>query len=109
MPSFPKVPVGGKDFLLLWGCLDICPLLHQFHVTPITQSELFSLTSLKARGDVEKSHSDITFFLVSTEEEVTGDRMYGLSTVLVNPYQARVPTVKEAVRELTTLASSGPD
>ena len=38
----------GKDFLSLWGCLDICPLLHQLHVTSITQSELSSLTSLKA-------------------------------------------------------------
>ena len=35
--------------------------------------------------------------------------MYGLSTVWVNPYQARVFTVEEAVRELTALVSSGPD
>ena len=99
----------GKDVLSLWGCLDICPLLHQFHVTSISQSELSSLTSLKAQGDAEKFHSDIAFLLVSTKEEATGDRMYGLSTVWVNPYQARVPTVEEVVRELTTLASSGPN
>ena len=99
----------GKDFLSLWGHLDICPLLCQFHVTSITQSELSSFTSLKAWGDVEKFCSDITFLLVSTKEEATGDRMYSLSTVWVNPYQARVLTVEEAVRELTTLASSGPD
>ena len=35
--------------------------------------------------------------------------MYGLSTVWVNPYQARVSTVEEVVRELTALASSGPN
>ena len=35
--------------------------------------------------------------------------MYGLSTVWVNPYQTRVPTVEEAVRELTALASSVPN
>ena len=35
--------------------------------------------------------------------------MYGLSTVWVNPYQARVSTVEEVVRELTALVSSGPD
>ena len=99
----------GKDFLSLWGHLDICPLLYQLHVTSITQSELSSLTSLKAWGDVRKFCDDITFLLVSTEEEVTGDRMYGLSTVWVNPYQARVSTVEEAVRELTALVSSGPD
>ena len=63
---------------------------------------------LKGLGDEEKFHNDITFLLVSTEE-VTGDRTYGLSTVWVNPYQARVSTVEEAVREQTTLVSSGPD
>ena len=99
----------GKDFLSLWGHLDICPLLHQLHVTSITQSELSSLASLKALGDAEKFHNDITFLLVSGKEEATGDRTYGLSTVWVNPYQARVSTVEEAVRELTTLVSSGPD
>ena len=93
----------------LWGHLDICPLLHQFHVTSITQLELSSLTSLKAWGDVEMFHCDITFLLVSTEEGVAGDRMYGLSMVWVNPYQARVPTMEEAVKQLTTLVSSGPD
>ena len=74
----------------------------------LTQLVLFSLTSLKAWGDVEKLHKDIAFLLVSAAEEVTGDRMYGLSTVWVNPYQARVPTVEEAVRELTALVTSGP-
>ena len=40
----------GETFLSIWGHLDICPLLHQFHVTSITQLELSSLTSLKAWG-----------------------------------------------------------
>ena len=63
----------------------------------------------KGLGDTEKFCSDISFLLISTEEEAIGDRIYGLSTVWVNPYQARIPTVEEAVVELTTLASSGPD
>ena len=58
---------------------------------------------------MEKFHSDIAFLLVSTKEGVAGDRMYGLSMVWVNPYQARVPTVEEVVKQLTTLVSSGPD
>ena len=58
---------------------------------------------------MEKFCNDITFLLISTEEGAAGDRMYGLSTVWVNPYQARVPTVEEAVKQLTTLFSSGPD
>ena len=99
----------GEGLLSLWGHLDICPLLHQFHVTSTTQSELSSLTSLKAWWDMEKFCSDIAFLLVSTKKEATGDRMYDLSTVWVSPYQARVPHVEEAVRELTALASSGPN
>ena len=58
---------------------------------------------------MERFHSDITFLLVSTKEEATGDRMYGLSTVWVNPYQARVSTVEETVRQLMVLVSSGPN
>ena len=99
----------GEAFLSILGCLDICLLLQQFHVTSITQLELSSLTSLKAWGDVEKLHSDITFLLVSTKEGAAGDRMYGLSMAWVNPYPARVPTVEEAVKQLTALVSSGPD
>ena len=99
----------GEAFLSLCGHLDICPLLHQFHVTSITQSELSSLTSLKAWGDAEKFCSDIAFLLVSTEEGVAGDRVYGLSMIWVTPYQARVSTVEEAVKQLTALVSSGPN
>ena len=98
----------GEAFLSLWGCLDICPLLCQFHVTSITQLELSSLTSLKAWGDAEKFHSDIAFLLVSTEKGAAGDRVYGLSTIWVNPYKARVSTVGEAVKQLTALVSTGP-
>ena len=99
----------GETFLSIWGHLDICPLLHQFHVTSIIQLELSSLTRLKAWGDAEKFCSEIAFLLVSTKEGVAGVRVYGLSMAWVNPYQARVPTVEEAVKQLTTLVSSGPD
>ena len=37
------------------------------------------------------------------------DRVYGLSTIWVNLYQARVSTVEEAVKQLTSLVSTGPD
>ena len=96
----------GKAFLSPWGHLDICPLPHQFHITSITQSKLSSLTSLKAWGDAEKSCSDITFLLVSTEEGAAGDRTM-VSTVWVNPHQARFPTVEEVVKQLTALVSNG--
>ena len=38
-----------------------------------------------------------------------GDRVYGLSMIWVNPYQARVSTMEEAVKQLTALVSTGPD
>ena len=31
------------------------------------------------------------------------DRIYGLSMIWVNPYQARVPTMEEVVKQLTAL------
>ena len=96
----------GKDLASLWGCLNICPSLQQFHITSITQSELSSLTGLKAWGDKEKFHNNIAFLLVSAEEEATGDRKYGLPTIWVNPCQARVPSMEEVVKELTTWVSS---
>ena len=99
----------GKTFASIWGHLDICPLLNQFHLASITYPELSSLTSLRAWGDAEKFHSNIVYLLVSTEDEATSDRVYGLSTVWVNLFQARVSTVEEAVRQLTTLVSSGPN
>ena len=91
------------------GCLSICLSSQQFHITSITQSELSCLTSLMAWGDKEKSHNDITFLLVSAKEEATWNRKYGLSTIWVNPCQARVPSMEEAVKELTAQVSSGPD
>ena len=86
-----------EAFHLLWGHRDICPVLEWFHVVSITLSELSSLTSLKAWGDPEKFQSDVTFLLVLTEKGATGDRVYGLSMMWVNPYEARVSTMEEAV------------
>ena len=99
----------GKDLALLWGCLNIYLSLQQFHIMSITQSEVFSLTGLKAWGDKEKVHNDIAFLLVSAKEEATGDRKYSLSTIWVNPCQARVPSIKEVVKELTVWVSSRPN
>ena len=99
----------GEAFQSLLGCHNICPLLNQFHVTSITHLELSSLTSLKAWGDAEKFHSYVAFLLVLTKEGAVGDRVYGLSTIWVNPYQARVSTMEEAVKQLTALVFTGPD
>ena len=99
----------GEVFQSLWGCLDICPFLNQFHVASKTHSELSSLTSLKAYGDVEKFCSNVAFLLVLTVEGAVRDRIYGLSMIRVNPYQVRIPTIEEAVKQLTALVSTGPN
>ena len=63
----------------------------------------------KGLWEKQKVHNDITFLLVLAEEETTGDRRYGLSTIWVNPCQARICSMEEAVRELTAWVSSGPN
>ena len=75
----------------------------------MTQSELSSLTSLKAWGDLEKFGSNIAFLLTLTEECTAGDRVYSLAMMWAHPYQARVSTMEEAVKLLTPLISTGPD
>ena len=99
----------GKEVALLWGSLTICPPLQQFHILSITPVELSSLTSLKAWGEKQEICHDTAFLLILAEEEATGDRKYGLSTIWVNSCQARVHSMEEAVRELTTWVSSGPN
>ena len=99
----------GKDLTPLWGHLTICLPLQQIYISSITQLELSSLTRLKAWGQKQKVCHDISFLLVLAEEEVTGDRRYGLLTIWVNPCQARVCSMEEAVRELTAWVSSWPD
>ena len=94
---------------LMWGDINICPQLWQFHISSLTPVELFSLTGLKAWGGKQKVCHNITFLLVQAEEEATGDRKYGLSTVWINPCQARVPSMEEVFEKLTAWVSSGPD
>ena len=101
---FSKSPSQWEEaFQLLWGHHDICPLLNQFNITSITQLELSSFTSLKAWGDPEKFQSNVTFLLVLTGYCMARNRVYGLSVMWVNPYQARVSTMEEVVKQLASL------
>ena len=104
---FSKDPgCWGKSYQSLWGCQDICPLLQQFHIFQVTQSELTSLTHLK--GDTKRFCSDVAFLLVLPKEGVVGERAYRLTMVWVHPYQARVSTIDGKAEQLTQLASTGP-
>ena len=91
------------------GDINICPLLQQFQIPSLSQAELSSLNGLRSWGERQKFHHDIAFLLVLAEEEATGDRKYVLLTIWVNPSQARVPSMEEAVGKLTAWASSGPN
>ena len=85
---------------------------------PLTMTVLYSFPLLSGTvlleqpeglGERQKVHHNIAFLLVLAEEEVTGDRKYGLSTIWVNPCQARILSMEEAVGKLTTWVSSGPN
>ena len=73
------------------GDINIWPSLHQLQLPCYSQAELSSLIGLRAWGEEQKSHHNITFLVGLTREEATGDSKYGLSTVWVSPSQARVP------------------
>ena len=94
---------------LMWGDINIFPLLHWFQMPSLFQVELSSLNVLKAWRERQKSFHDIAFLLVLVGEEATGDRKYGLLTAWVNPSQARVPSMEEVVGKLTAWISSGPN
>ena len=72
-------------------------------------TEAVPLTRLKGLGEKQKVHHDIAFLLVLDEGEATGDSRYGLLTIWLNPCQARVCSMEEAVRQLTAWVSSGPN
>ena len=98
-----------KAFQSLCWCHNIFPILEHFHTTSITQSELSSLTSLKAWGNLEKFKSDVAFLLILTGECTVGYKVFGLTTMWVHLYQARAPTMEEVVKQLTLLLSTGSD
>ena len=68
--------------------------------------ELFSISSLKVWGKVQKPCHDIAYLLVLVENAMK-DRQYGISLVWVNPNQVRAATMEEAVKKLTACTSSG--
>ena len=78
-------------------------------MTKGTPLELTSLTHLKAWGDANKFCSNVAFLLVLPKQGVAGERTYGLAMVWVHPYQARISTIDGAAKQLTKLASTGPN
>ena len=62
-----------KEMALMWRIIDICPSLQQFHIPSHTPAELSSLSSLRAWGERQKVHHNITFLLVLAKKEATGE------------------------------------
>ena len=83
-----KADQWRKEMALLLGDISICPPLHQLQTLCHSQAELSSL---------KKLCHDIAYLLVLAEEEATGARVYGLLTIWVDPSQARVTSMEEAV------------
>ena len=94
---------------LMWGDINICPLLQHFQIPSLSPAELSSLNSLKAWGERQKSCHDIAFLLVLVEKEARGDRKCGLLAIWVKPSQTRVHSMEEVAGKLNASASSGPN
>ena len=98
----------GMDMASVWGKLNICSCLYWLELPCHSQGELFSISSLKVWGNVQKPCSDIAYLLVQVENAMK-DRNYGISLVWVNPNQVRAATMEEVVEKLTACPSSGVD
>ena len=109
MPSFyKKQSSGGKRWLPCRRILASALYYVGSNYPIIPRQNCLPWMALRLRGRTKHCH-DIAFLFVWAEDEVTGARNYGLSTIWVNPSQARVPSMVEAVGKLTACASSGPD
>ena len=103
-----KADRWGKDMASLWGNLNICPCLYQLGLPCHSQAQLFSISSLKVWGNIQKPHHDVASLLVQVRNTIK-DRQYGISLVWVNPNQVRAATMEEEVEKLTGCTSSGMD
>ena len=54
---------------LMWGDINICPLLKWFQIPSLSQVELSSLNGLRAWGERQQFHHDIAFLLVLAKGE----------------------------------------
>ena len=90
-----------KDMGLMWGDINICPLLPWFQLPCHSQAEQSSLNGLKAWGRDKNSAMTSLSCWHWQRRRLQGGRNYGLFTVWVNPSQARVPSMEEAVGKLT--------
>ena len=98
----------GKDMMVLWGNLSICPHPNYLELPYHTSGEQLSISFLKVWGDAQEPHNDMAYLLVCTGDASEAQN-YGMSLVWISPHQVRASTMKEAVGTLSAYISSGPD
>ena len=70
--------------------------------------ELHSISHLKVWGDIQKPHRGMAYLLVHIKDTSEAET-YGMALVWINPLQARVSSMVEALEILSSLTSEGCD
>ena len=93
----------------LVGGIHIWPSLCWFQLPCHSQVDLSSLNGLKAWGRDKNSAMTSLSCWYEQRRRLWGGKNCGLSIIWVNPSQARVPSMEEAVVKLTASVSSRPN
>ena len=92
----------------VWGDLSIYPCLDSLELPNDMPGKLLSISHLKIWGGTQEPSSNMAYLLVCTEGGSEA-KSYGMALVWVNPHQAWVSTMEEALGTLSTCTPSGPD
>ena len=103
-----KAERWGKEMMLLWGSLNICPCLNYLEFLCHSSGELLSISSLKIWGDTQEPHNDMVCLLVYTGDALEAQN-YGISLVWISPTQIQASTMEEVVGTLSAYITSRPD
>ena len=97
-----------KEMALMWGISTFAPCCDSFIFPSLPQWTILPEQPQGLGGEAEglpQHHLPAG----TSWEEATADRKYGLLTIWINPCQARVHSMEEAVGKVTVWVSSGPD
>ena len=103
-----RVDRWGDSMQALWGRLEICPPTDHIGLPHHTAEELHSISCLKVWGDVQKLHLGMAYFLVHVDDTSEAGT-YGMAIVWINSHQARMFSVVEALKMLSSFTSKGFD
>ena len=109
MPPFPRTQVTGANLPIPLGIPQHLSAPRVFSHCPFDPIGAHFPYSPEGLGDPKKFSSNVNFLLVLPEEGSVGERVYRVAMVWVHPYQARVCTIDDVVKQLTQLASTGSD